>query len=145
MATLAHPRTDGFGRRDISAESAAVLDRAMRVARSHVRPRRGVARLLLGRRASAAALIRRYRLRGAILAAYERIARELGPPRVEITAEESAGEVYVAMDCWTDEPDVDRVIDVEDAVQRQVHAELGDRRWLRLLVTINPGPARFST
>src|SRR4051812_35147956 len=140
MATLAHHRTDGFGSRD-RARAAAVLDRAIAAAPSYLPARRGMMRRLLGPRASAAALVRRYRLRPAMDAAYERIVRELGAVRVEISAEAGAGEPYVAMDCATASGDVDRMIEIERSVQSRVHAELGDRRWLRLLVSINPAGA----
>ena len=137
MATLAHARS-GFGRADGASTAAEVLDRAIALAASrHPRPRGLLGRLFVARR-TPAALVRRHRLRGAIDAAYGRIVRELGPVRVEMSAEESAGEEYLAMDCFTAHPDLDRVIEVEDAVQRQVHATLGDR-WLRLLVSVNPG------
>jgi hypothetical protein len=140
MATLAHLGSDGFGRGWHARDVAAVIGRAIAAASEPARARRGLVRRFLGAR-SAAALVRRYRLRPVIECAYERVVRELGPVRVEISAERSAGEEYVAMDCFAACADVERVIDAEAGVQRQVHEALGDRRWLRLLVTIHPGGA----
>jgi hypothetical protein len=137
MAILAHPRTEGFGARDPSTTTADLIDRAIATAAGRPSPRRGLLRRLLGPR-SAASVIRRYSLRPAIDQGYAQIVRALGAVRVEMSVEESAGEEYLAMDCFFAGGDVDRMIEVEQAVQRQVHATFGDRRWLRLLVSINP-------
>src|SRR3954469_21351545 len=84
MTTLAHPRTDGYGRPGgPRAGGRALLERAVADAPSHVPPPAGWLRRLFARDQSAAALIRRYRLWPGIEHAYERITCEMGPLRVE--------------------------------------------------------------
>src|SRR5215208_5504170 len=101
MTTLAHPRTDGYGRPGPRADGRALLERAVADAPSHVPPPAGWLRRLLPRDRSAAALIRRYRLWPAIEHAYERVAREMGSVRVEVSAEDDVGQPYILMECVT--------------------------------------------
>src|SRR5687768_7993392 len=76
MTTLAHPRTDGYGRPGgPRADGRALLERAVADAPSHIPPPAGWLRRLFARDRSAAALIRRYRLWRAIQHAYERVTR----------------------------------------------------------------------
>src|SRR5215218_10032923 len=116
MTTLAHPRTDGDGR--------ALLERAIADAPSHVPPPSGWLRRLFARDSSAAALVRRYHLWPAIEHAYERVTREMGPVRVEISAEDDTGGAYVLMECFTDVPDHDASLDFQSVVQAEADALL---------------------
>src|SRR5215207_4592410 len=102
MTTMAHPRTGGFGRPGgPRADGRTLLERAVADAPSHVPPASGWLRRLFPRDRSAAALIRRYRLWPAIEHAYQRITREMGPVRVEVSAEDDDGRPYVRMECFT--------------------------------------------
>ncbi|HEV7587076.1 MAG TPA: hypothetical protein VGO40_03005, partial [Longimicrobium sp.] len=96
----------------------------------------GWLRRLLPRDRSAAALIRRYRLWPAIEHAYERVAREMGPVRVEISVEDDSRERYVLMECFTCEPTCDAAFDFQSAVQAEADALLraGDRVRLSIFV-----------
>src|SRR6185436_17449898 len=111
MTTLAHPRTDGFGRPGgPCADGRALLERAVADAPSHVPPPSGWLHRLFARDRSAAALIRRYRLWPAIEHAYERVTREMGPVRVEISAEDSFGTEFVMVVFLCDSVEFDRMI-----------------------------------
>src|SRR5947208_3313182 len=93
MTTLAHARTDSYGR---SRNSRALLERSIAEAPSHVPPSAGWLRRLFPRDRSAAALIRRYHLWPAIEHAYDRVAREImGPVRVQISAEDEFGSAFL--------------------------------------------------
>jgi len=92
MTTLAHPRTDGYGRPPgPRADGRALLERAIADAPSHLPPPTGWLRRLFARDQSAAALVRRYRLWPAIEHAYERVTREMGPVRVNVSTGDSVG------------------------------------------------------
>jgi hypothetical protein len=113
MTTLAHPRTDGYGRPgEPRADGRALLERAVADAPSHIPPPAGWLRHLFARDRSAAALIRRYRLWPAIEHAYERVTREMGSVRVEISAEDSFGLAFVMVVFLCDSLDFDRMIDL---------------------------------
>jgi hypothetical protein len=113
MTTLAHPRTDGYGRPGgPRTDGRAMLERAVADAPSHVPPPAGWLRRLLPRDRSAAGLIRRYRLWPAIEHAYERVMREMGPVRVEISAEDSFGFEFLMVVFQCDSLDFDRMIDL---------------------------------
>src|SRR3954470_6337199 len=118
MTTLAHPRTDGYGRpHGPSADGRALLPSAIADAPSHVPPPSGWLRRLFARDQSAAALIRRYRLWPAIEHAYERITREMGPVRVEISAEDDVGRPYVLMECLTGALAGESTLDFQSTMQ----------------------------
>jgi hypothetical protein len=137
MTTLAHPRTGGFGRPGgPRADGRALLDRAVAEAPSHVPPPSGWLRRLFGRDRSAAALIRRYRLRPAIEHAYERITREMGPVRVEISAEDDDSQPYVLMECFTGASACDASLDFQSAVQAEADAVLRAKDRVRLSVFV---------
>jgi hypothetical protein len=137
MTTLAHPRTDGYGRSGgPRADGRALLERAVAEAPSHVPPPAGWLRRLFARDRSAAALIRRYRLWPAIEHAYERVMREMGPLRVEISAEDDVGRPYVLMECFTGALPGDSTLDFQSAMQAEADALLraGDRVRLSIFV-----------
>src|SRR3954454_24141373 len=101
MATLAQQRAGGLGRPVDSGTSArAVLERAVAHAPSNIPEPSGWLRRLLARDRSAAAIVRRYGLWPAIEHAYERVTRELGPVRVEVSAEDDVGAAYLRMECF---------------------------------------------
>ena len=130
MTTLAHPRTDGYGRPGgPRTDGRALLERAVADAPSHVPLPAGWLRRLLPRDRSAAGLIRRYRLWPAIEHAYECVTREMGPVRVRISAEDDIGRPYVLMECFTASLAHDTMLDFQSAVQAEADALLraGDR------------------
>jgi len=143
MTTLAHPRTDGFGRPGgPRADGRALLERAIADAPSHVPPPTGWLRRLLPRDRSAAALIRRYRLWPAIEHAYERVTREMGPVRVEISAEDTFGLEWVMVTFLCDSLDFDRMIDLRWAVAAESRSHRQKRALDRLVITVDPDPIR---
>jgi hypothetical protein len=136
MTTLAHPRTDGYGRPGgPRADGRALLERAVAEAPSHVPPPAGWLRRLFVRDRSAAALIRRYRLWPAIEHAYERITREMGPVRVEISAEDSFGFVFVMVVFLCDSLEFDRMIDLGWEVAAECDQMLGKAEE-RLIISV---------
>jgi len=137
MTTLAHPRTGGYGRPGgPRADGRALLDRAVAEAPSHVPPPSGWLRRLFARDRSAAALIRRYRLWPAIEHAYDRVTREMGPVRVEISAEDDEGRPYLLMECFTGPSACDASFDFQSAVQAEADALLHPRDRVRLSVFV---------
>jgi hypothetical protein len=137
MTTLAHPRTDGYGRPGgPRADGRALLERAVADAPSHIPPPAGWLRRLLPRDCSAAGLIRRYRLWPAIEHAYERVTREMGTVRVEISAEDDLGQPYVLMECFTDASACDASLDFQSVVQAEADALLRSDRRIKLSVFI---------
>jgi hypothetical protein len=137
MTTLAHPRTGGFGRPGgPRADGRAVLDRAVAEAPSHVPPPSGWLRRLFARDRSAAALIRRYRLRPAIEHVYERITREMGPVRVDVSAEDSFGFEFVMVVFKCDSLDFDRMIDLGWEIGDESCSLLGNRAQERLVTSV---------
>jgi hypothetical protein len=137
MTTLAHPRTDGFGPSGgPRADGRALLERAVAEAPSHVSPPQGWLRRAFARDRSAAALIRRYRLWPAIEHAYERITREMGPVRVEISAEDDIGRPYVLMECVAGSSDGEASLDFQSSVQTEADALLREEDRLRLSVFV---------
>jgi hypothetical protein len=142
MTTLTHPTTDGYGR---PRDSRALLERAIADAPSHVPPPAGWLRRLFARDRSAAALIRRYGLQPAIEHAYERVAREMGPVRVEISAEDSFGEEFVMVVFLCDSLDFDQMIELEEKLSAECSSRLGERRWYRVVVAVEPDPKRHNT
>jgi hypothetical protein len=138
MTTLAHPRTDGHGR---PRDARALLERAIADAPSHVPPPAGWLRRLFARDRSAAALIRRYRLQPAIEHAYDRVAREMGTLRVAISAEDSFGTEFVMVVFLCDSLDFDRMIELGWNVGKECDQILG-KTWERLVLTVDPDPAR---
>jgi hypothetical protein len=137
MTTLAHSRTDGYGRpRGTRADGRALLERAIADAPSHVPPPSGWLRRLFARDRSAAALVRRYRLWPAIEHAYERVTREMGPVRVQVSAEDDVGQPYVLMECFTSAPDIEASLDFQSLVQTEADSLIrGDDR-VRLSVFV---------
>ena len=136
MTTLAHPRTDGFGRPGgPRADGRALLERAVAEAPSHVPPPAGWLRLF-ARDRSAAALIRRYRLWPAIEHAYERVTREMDPVRVEVSAEDDVGRPYVLMECVTGLAGGEALLDFQSVVQAESDALLRAEDRLRLSVFV---------
>jgi len=130
MTTLAHPTTDGYGRpRDVHA----LLERAIADAPSHVPPPAGWLRRLFARDHSAAALIRRYRLQPAIEHAYERIIREMGPVRVEISAEDDLDHPYLLMQCIS-APGREPSLEFQSMVRLEADALLRPEDRVRLSV-----------
>ena len=139
MTTLAHPRTDGFGRPGgPRADGRAHLERAVADAPSHVPPPNGLLRRLFARDRSAAALIRRYRLWPAIEHAYERVTREMGPVRVEVSAEDSFGLAFVMVVFSCQSLDFQRMIYLEERVADECRSRMHGRDWYRLVVTVDP-------
>jgi hypothetical protein len=142
MTTLAHPRTDGYGRTGGPRnDGRAVLERAVADAPSHVPPPVGWLRRLSARDQSAAALIRRYRLWPGIEHAYERITREMGPLRVEVSAEDSFGVEFVMVTFMCDSLDFDRMINLGWEVAAEYRPMLGKSEE-RLVIIVDPDPAR---
>jgi hypothetical protein len=136
MTTLAHPRTDGYGRPGgPRADGRALLERAVADAPSHIPPPAGWLRRLFARDRSAAALIRRYRLWPAIEHAYERVTREMGPVRVEISAEDSFGTEFVMVVFMCDSLDFDRMIDLGWEVAAECDHMLGKTEE-RLIISV---------
>jgi hypothetical protein len=146
MTTLAYPRTGGYGRPGgPRADGRALLERAVADAPSHVPPPAGWLRRLFARDRSAAALIRRYRLWPAIEHAYERVTREMGPVRVEISAEDDLGQPYVLMECFTDALACDASLDFQSVVQAEADALLRSDCRIRLSVFVRAGCFAAST
>jgi hypothetical protein len=142
MTTLAHPRTDGYGApRGPRTDGRTLLERAVAEAPSHVPPPSGWLRRLFARDQSAAALIHRYRLWPAIEHAYERVMRELGPVRVEISAEDTFGVEWVMVTFFCYSLDFDRMIDFRWEVAAECRQILGKTEE-RLVIVVNPDPAR---
>ncbi|HSU14521.1 hypothetical protein [Longimicrobium sp.] len=138
MATLAHPTSGEFGRpRTPTAMAREALERAVDTAPSRIPPPRGWLRRLFARDRSARALIERYRLWPEIEYVHERISRELGPARVEVTAEDEFGYPYVAVDYYVAPGAGDEHLDLENALGRELIARLGSKRFARLLVVIH--------
>ena len=137
MATIAHPTAGEFARRHATSSARAALERAVDAAPSRIPPPRGWLRRLFARDRSARAIIERYRLWPEIEHAYERITRELGPARVEITAEDDYGEPYVAVDCYVNPGDEEAHLDFEEALRRELIRRLG-KRFTRLSVLLHP-------
>ena len=132
MTTLAHPRTDGYGR---PRDPRALLERAITDAPSHVPPPAGWLRRVFARDRSAAALIRRYRLWPAIEHAYDRVTREMGPVRVEISAEDDLERPYVLMECIT-APDREPSPDFQGTVRTEADNLLRPEDRIRLSVFV---------
>src|SRR4051794_24750328 len=99
MATLAHPTSGDFRRHAATSSTRAALERAVDAAPSRIPPPRGWLRRLFARDRSARAIIEPHRLWPEIEYAYERITRELGPARVQMSAEDEFGFHFVALDC----------------------------------------------
>jgi hypothetical protein len=118
------------------------LEQAVASAGNLVPRPEGWLRRLVARDHSARALIERYRLWPALCHAYDRIARELGPVPVEISAERPVESDMVVLEAFTSCTDFDRLNCLERDVQAEVHSMLGDRRWYRVLVTLRIDPAR---
>ena len=143
MTTLAHPRTGGYGRPGgPRADGRALLERAVAEAPSHVPPPSGWLRRLFARDRSAAALIRRYRLWPAIEHAYERITREMGPVRVEVSAEDSFGLEFVMMVFLCNSLDFQRMIDLGWEVAAECRSRIASRYEERLVIGLEPDPSR---
>ena len=139
MTTLAHARTDGYGRPGgPRADSRALLERAVADAPSHVPPPAGWLSRLFARDRSAAALIRRYRLWPAIEHAYERVTREMGPLCVEISAEDSFGFEFLMVVFMCDSLDFDRMIDVGWEVAAECRPIMGKAEE-RLVISVVSG------
>jgi len=139
MATLAHPRTDGYGApRGPRADGRALLERAVADAPSHVPPPTGWLRRLFARDQSAAALIRRHRLWPAIEHAYERVTREMGPVRVEVSAEDSFGLEWVMVTFLCDSLEFDRMIDLGWEISAECRPMLG-KMDERLVINVVSG------
>jgi hypothetical protein len=115
-----------------------LLERAVAEAPSRVPPPVGWLRRLFPPDRSAAALIRRYRLQPAIEHAYDRVTRELGSVRVEISAEDSFGEEFVMVVFKCDSLDFGRMIEFEERVSDECRSRIADRDWHRLLITLDP-------
>ena len=136
MTTLAHPTTDGYGHpHGPRADGRALLERAIADAPSRVPPPAGWLRRLFAHDRSAAALIRRYRLLPAIEHAYDRVAREMGPVRVEISAEDSVGTEFVMVMFLCDSLDFDRMIKLGWEVGEECDQILG-KAWERLVISV---------
>ena len=135
MTTLAQPRTDGHGR---PGDARALLERAIADGPSHVPPPVGWLRRLFARDRSAAALIRRYRLQPAIEHAYDRVTREMGPVRVEISAEDSFGTEFVMVVFLCDSLDFQSMIQLEEKVADECRSGMTEREWCRLVVAVDP-------
>jgi hypothetical protein len=143
MTTLAHPRTDGYGRPGgPRIDGRAVLERAVADAPSHVPPPSGWLRRLFARNQSADALVRRYRLWPAIEHAYERVTREMGAVRVKVSAEDSFGLEWVMVTFLCDSLDFDRMIDLNFKIAGECDDYLGKRALYRLVISIDPDSAR---
>jgi hypothetical protein len=139
MTTLAHPRTDGYERPGgPRADGRALLEHAVEDAPSRVPPASGWLRRLFPPDCSAAALIRRHRLWPAIEYAYERITRELGPVRVEVSAEDDDGRPYVLVECFTGASACDASLDFQSTVQAEADALLRVKDRVRLSVFVRP-------
>jgi hypothetical protein len=139
MTTLAHPRTDGYGApRGPRADGRTLLERAIAEAPSHVPPPTGWLRRLFAHDRSAAALIRRYRLWPAIEHAYERVTREMGPVRVEISAEDSFGLEFVMVVFLCDSLDFDAMTDLTFRVGDECRLLRDERALHRLVVSVEP-------
>jgi hypothetical protein len=139
MTTLAHPRTDSFGRPGgPRTDGRALLERAVADAPSHVPPPTGWLRRLFARDRSAAALIPRYRLWPAIEHAYERITREMGPVRVEISAEDTSGLAFVMVTFSCQSLDFRGMIHLEERVADECRSRMGSHDWYRLVITVDP-------
>jgi len=140
MTTLAHPRINGYGDGGNSrADRRALLERAIADAPSHVPPPSGWLRRLYARDQSAAALIRRYRLWPAIEHAYDRVTAEMGPVRVEISAEDDLGQAYVLMECSTDASGREASLDFQSVVQAEADALVRAADRMRLSVFVRGG------
>jgi hypothetical protein len=139
MTTLAHPRTDGFGRPGgPRTDGRALLERAVADAPSHVPPPTGWLRRFFARDRSAATLIRRYRLWPAIEHAYARVTSEMGSVRVEITAEDSYGREFVMVTLSCQSLDFGRMILLEEMVSDECRARMSEHNWYRLVITVDP-------
>jgi hypothetical protein len=143
MTTLAHPRTGGFGRPGgPRVDGRALLERAVAEAPSHVPPPSGWLRRLFARDRSASALIRRYRLWPAIEHAYERVTREMGPVRVEVSAEDSFGTEFVMVVFLCNSLDFQRMIDLGWEVAAECRSRIASRYEERLVIGLEPDPSR---
>jgi hypothetical protein len=141
VATLAHSAAGEFGKRSgAEAGTRAVLERAVDAAPSHIRPPRGRLRSLFARGRSARALIERYRLWPAIEHAYQRITREYGPVRVEISAEDGWGDPYVLMQCYGAVPETDDVFEFQSILWRELWDIVNERSHYRLSVFVYTDP-----
>jgi hypothetical protein len=138
MATIAHPTTGELGQRQPASSARAVLERAVDAAPSRIPPARGWLRRLLARDHSARAIIERYGLWPEIEYAYGRISHELGPARVEMTAEEDCGDAYLALDCYVQPGDEDAHLDFEEALRGELRRRGRGQRPRRLRVLIHP-------
>lgn len=137
MTTLAHPCTDGYERPfGPRRDSRALLERAVAVGPSCGPPPSGRLRRLFARDRSAAALIRRYRLWPAIEHAYKRVTQEIGPVRVEVSAEDDVGGPYILMICFADTPDQESSLDFQSIVQAEADALLRAKSRVRLSVFV---------
>lgn len=144
MTTLAHPRTDGYGRPGgPRTDGRALLERAVADAPSHMPPPAGWLRRLFARDRSAAALIRRYRLWPAIEHAYERVTREMGPVRVKITAENTFGLEWVMVVFLCNSLEFDHMLNLSYQVADDCNERLGKRALYRLVVSVDPDSARL--
>src|SRR6059058_3760049 len=139
MTTLAHPRTDGYGRpQGPRMDGRALLERAVAEAPSHVPPPTGWLRRLFARDRSAAALVRRYRLWPAIEHAYERVMREMGAVRVEVSVEDSNGAEFVMVTFSCQSLDFRRMIHLEERVADECRSRMLARDWYRMVITVDP-------
>jgi hypothetical protein len=91
-----------------------------------------------GARHSARALIERYRLWPALCHAYERVTRELGPVRVQITAERDLGRPYVRMQCMGAFPAGDWIFDFESALRSATDERIRPENRARLSIFLHP-------
>jgi hypothetical protein len=140
MTTLAHPRTDGYGRPGgPRADGRALLERAVADAPSHLPPPSGWLRRLFARDRSAAGLIRRYRLWPAIEHAYERITREMGPVSVKISAEDGYGTEFVMVIFMCQSLDFHHMINLEETVADECRSRMAEHDWYRLVIGVEPG------
>lgn len=142
MTTLAHSRINGYG--DVGnsrADRRARLEGAVADAPSHVPPPSGWLRRLFARDRSAAGLIRRYRLWPAIEHAYARITREMGPVRIEVSAEDSFGFEFVMVVFLCDSLDFDRMIKLNYQIADECNEHHLPKRALhRLVISVDPDP-----
>ena len=136
MATLAHPTTGEFGKRNGEAGVRATLERAVDAAPSHIRPPRSRLRRLFARDRSARALIERYRLWPAIEHAYARITREYGPMRVEISVWDDGDDIIVGVDLYGDVTTGDELFEFESTVFHELRRILPGDRYRHLHLDI---------
>jgi hypothetical protein len=142
MTTLAHLRINAsYG--DVGnsrADRRARLEGAVADAQSHVPPPSGWRRCFFARNRSAAGLIRRYRLWPAIEHVYGRITAEMGPVRIEVSAEDGFGFEFVMVVFLCDSLDFDRMINLNYQIGDECDEHLGKRALNRLVISVDPDP-----